>query len=97
MNVDLIKELYKYYWDNRDQDQWWYNEYQKTVARVIERRATLAQTPLSATSDKDLLEWLIQENSESGNGISNTGMAMLSHRNYERIVADGDFLAAAPD
>ncbi len=97
MNVDLIKELYKYYWDNRDQDQWWYNEYQKTVARVIERRATLAQTPLSATSDKDLLEWLIQENSESGNGISNTGMAMLSHRNYERIVADGDFLAAATD
>ena len=97
MNVDLIKELYKYYWDNRDQDQWWYNEYQKTVARVIERRTTLAQTPLSATSDKDLLEWLIQENSESGNGISNTGMAMLSHRNYERIVADGDFLAAATD
>ena len=95
MNVELLKELYRHYWEQRDQDQWWYNEYKKTVGMVGDRSKTLAQTPLSATADKDLLEWLIEEKSSSGNGISNARLCMLSHRNYERLVSDDSFLLAA--
>jgi len=95
MNSDRLKELYKQYWELHDKDQWWYNEYNQTVGRVIERRATLGQRPLSATEDRGLLDWLIAEKSADGNGISNARLCMLSQRNYERLIEDNGFLEAA--
>lgn len=95
MNSDRLKELYRQYWEQRDQDQWWYNAYNQTVGRVDRRRATLRQSHLSATDDRELLDWLIAEKSASGNGISNARLCMLSQRNYERLIEDNDFLEAA--
>ena len=95
MNVELLKELYRQYWECRDQHRWWYDTYNQTVRRVAERRATLAQRPLSATNDRDLLDWLIAEKSSDGNGISNARLCMISQQNYERMIDDGGFLGAA--
>ena len=95
MNSDRLKELYRQYWEQRDQFQWWYNDYNNTVGRVVTRRATLGQCPLSATGDRKLLDWLIAEKSADGNGISNARRCMLSQRNYERLIEDNNFLEAA--
>ena len=95
MKVDLLKELYRQCWECRDQDQWWYETYKTTIRRVAERRMTLAQHPLSATEDRDLLDWLIAEKSADGNGISNARLCMISQQNYETLINDDDFLNAA--
>lgn len=92
MKADLLKELYKQFWDERYED--WYNRYKETVARVEARRQTLPQNPLSVANDQELLDWLIAEKSGAGNGISNARLCMLGENNYKQLIADQSFLSA---
>ena len=54
MKTELIKELYKKFRSEYDDD--WYSRYKKTVAMVEARRQTLPQNSLSAEGDKELLD-----------------------------------------
>lgn len=92
MKTELIKELYKKFRSEYDDD--WYSRYKKTVAMVEARRQTLPQNSLSAEGDKELLDWLIAEKSQTGNGISSARLCMLGDNSYRELIADQTFMAA---